>query len=113
VREQVRAYADEVREAVSYVTAAPKDVSRLHPRRITRYLSNITSAALLVEQATWELHERGSARKAAIARLYANVHLSSHSLGGIGRDDRLILDAFDEITRYGELEPDRLLTLVA
>lgn len=113
VRDQVNAYTAEVREAVAYVAAAPKDVARLHPRRIARYLANLVSAALLVEQAAWELAERGSARKAAVARLYANVHLTSHSLGGIGRDDRLVLDGFEAITRYGELEPDRLLTLVA
>lgn len=113
VREQVRGYASEAREAIAYVASAPKDVARLHPRRITRYLTNLASAALLVEQATWELAERSSARKAAVARLYANVHLGSHSLGGIGRDDRLVLDGFDAITRYGELSPERLLTLVA
>lgn len=112
VRDQVRAYAAETREAVAYVASAPKDVARLHPRRVTRYLANLMSAALLTEQAVREIGERNSARKAAVARLYANVHLGQHSLGGIGRDDRLILDGFDAITRYGELEPDRLLALV-
>jgi len=111
--ETVRQYATEVREAVAYVSGAPKDVSRLHLRRITRYMTNLVSGALLVEQAADELATRGSARKAAVARLYANVHLSSHPLGGVGRDDQLILEGFDAITRYGELEPDRLLSLVA
>ncbi len=110
--ETVRQYASEVREAVAYVSGAAKDVSRLHLRRITRYVTNLVSGALLVEQAASEL-ARGSARKAAVARLYANVHLSSHPLGGVGRDDQLILEGFDAITRYGELEPDRLLSLVA
>ncbi len=110
--ETVRNYAAEVREAVAYVSGAPKDVSRLHLRRITRYMTNLVSGALLVEQGVEDL-KRGSARKAAVARLYANVHLSSHPLGGVGRDDQLILEGFDAITRYGELEPDRLLSLVA
>ncbi len=109
----VRSYAADVREAVAYVSAAPKDVSRLHLRRITRYMTNLVSGALLVEQAAAELKAKGSARKAAVARLYANVHLSSHPLGGVGRDDQLILEGFEAITRYGELEPDRLLSLVA
>jgi acyl-CoA dehydrogenase len=109
----VRTYANEVREAVAYVSGAPKDVSRLHLRRITRYMTNLVSGALLVEQAAEELNSKGSARKAAVARLYANVHLSSHPLGGVGRDDQLILAGFEAITRYGELEPDRLLSLVA
>ncbi|MEX0875332.1 MAG: acyl-CoA dehydrogenase family protein [Actinomycetota bacterium] len=109
----VRSYAADAREAVAYVSGAPKDVSRLHLRRITRYMTNLVSGALLVEQAASELASRGSARKAAVARLYANVHLSSHPLGGVGRDDQVILEGFDAITRYGELEPDRLLSLVA
>jgi acyl-CoA dehydrogenase len=110
----VRDYTKEAQDAVAYVAAAPKDVSRLHPRRITRYMSNLVSAALLIERAAEELREKNSARKAAVARLYCSVHLTgSHSLGGIGRDDRLILDGFEPITRYEELDPDRLLTLVA
>lgn len=111
-RETVQQYARELQEAVDYMAAAPKDVARLHPRRITRYMANLVSAALLVEQATDEL-KNGSARKAAVARLYANVHLAPHSLGGIGRDDQIILNCSEEITGYGELDPDRLLTLVA
>jgi hypothetical protein len=113
VRDSVLAYATEVKEAVDYVAAAPKDVARLHPRRITRYLTNVLSAALLVEQAVEELRAKGSARKAAIARLYANVHLGARRLGGIGEDDQIILEGFDAITRYGELAPDKLGALVA
>jgi alkylation response protein AidB-like acyl-CoA dehydrogenase len=109
----VRRYAGEAQEAVAYVAAAPKDVARLHPRRIARYLANLVSAALLVEQAAGELRDKESARKAAVARLYVSVHLDTHSLGGIGRDDRLVLDGFEPITRYESLEPDRLLSLVA
>jgi acyl-CoA dehydrogenase len=113
LRDVVRTYAAEAKEAVAYVAGAPKDVARLHPRRVARYMTNLVSASLLVEQAASELRERNSARKAAVARLFCSVRLGSHSLGGIGRDDRLILDGFDAITRYQELEPDRLLTLVA
>jgi len=109
----IRGYASEAQEAVAYVAGAPKDVARLHPRRIARYMANLVSAALLVEQAATEIREKSSARKAAVARLFCSVRLHSHSLGGIGRDDRLVLDGFEPITRYEELEPDRLLTLVA
>jgi alkylation response protein AidB-like acyl-CoA dehydrogenase len=112
-RDAIRNYQAEVEEAVAYVAAAPKDVARLHPRRITRYVTNLVSAALLAEQGAWELRERGSARKAALARLYTNVHLGGRRLGGIGQDDQIVLDGFDAITRYGELEPERLGALVA
>jgi hypothetical protein len=112
-RDGIHRYRAEVEEAVAYVAAAPKDVARLHPRRITRYLTNLVSAALLTEQGVWELRERGSARKAALARLYTNVHLGGRRLGGIGQDDQIVLDGFDAITRYGELEPERLGALVA
>jgi hypothetical protein len=112
-RDAVRSYVSDVQEAVAYIAGAPKDVARLHPRRIARFLTNLVSGALLVEQAAWELETSGSARKAAVARLYANVHLTSHPLGGIGRDDQIVLEGFDAITRYGALEPDRLVSLVA
>ena len=112
-RDEVRAFADEAQEAIAYVAAAPKDVHNLHARRIARYLADLTSAALLVEQAVWELRERGSARKAAVAKLYASVHLSSRPLRGIGRDDRIVLDLFDEVTRYGQVPADKLVSVVA
>ncbi|MGH2760471.1 MAG: acyl-CoA dehydrogenase family protein [Actinomycetota bacterium] len=112
-RDAIRTYQTEVEEAIAYIAAAPKDVARLHPRRITRYLTNLVSAALLTEQGAWELRERGSARKAALARLYTNVHLGVRRLGGIGEDDQIVLDGFDAITRYGELDPERLGALVA
>jgi hypothetical protein len=113
VRQSIRSYTAEVEEAVGYVAAAPKDVARLHPRRIARYITNLLSAALLAEQAASELAANGSARKAAIARLYANVHLGGRRLGGIGQDDQIVLEGFDAITRYGELEPEKLGALVA
>lgn len=111
-RDRVAAFRDEATDAVAHVTGAPKDVANLHARRVTRYLADLTSAALLCEQAAWELSERGSARKAALARLYANVHLGERPLRGIGQDDRIVLDLFEPITRYGEVAPDRLLAAV-
>jgi hypothetical protein len=113
VRDTIRSYAAEVQEAVNYVAAAPKDVARLHPRRIARYMTNLMSAALLAEQAAAELNTKDSARKAALARLYANVHLGARRLGGIGQDDQIVLEGFDAITRYGVLEPSRLGALVS
>lgn len=113
VRDTVRSYATEVQEAIAYVAAAPKDVARLHPRRIARFMTNLISGALLTEQAAAELASSGSARKAALARLYANVHLGVRRLGGIGQDDQIVLNGFEAITRYGELEPDQLGALVA
>jgi hypothetical protein len=112
-RATVLDYAKDLREAVDYVAAAPKDVSRLHLRRITRYVANVVSGALLVEQAAGELKNKNEARKVAVARLYANVHLAWHPVGGVGRDDQLILEGFEPITRYGQLDPDRLGALVA
>src|SRR5205823_3720089 len=50
-RETIQQYASEMAEAIEYVAGASKDVARLHPRRITRYMANLVSAALLVEQA--------------------------------------------------------------
>lgn len=112
-RDAVAAYRSELEEAVAYVAAAPKDVARLHPRRIARFSANLVSGALLVEQGAWELATRGSARKAALAKLYANVHLGARRLGGIGQDDHIVLEGFEAITRYGSLDPDRLSALVA
>ena len=97
----------EVQGAVDFVTNAPDDLRQLHARRLTSWLSDIAQAALLLEHANLELRETGSARKAAVAKLFVQERLAERSMRGIS-EDRSVLDLFEPVTRYEALDPARL-----
>ncbi len=65
-------------------------------------MADLLSAALLVEEAGWELAYEPSSggRKALVARVYAESHLATQPLRGITSGDRTALDDFDVIVRY-------------
>jgi hypothetical protein len=65
----------------------------------------VVQAALLLEEAQWELRESGSARKAVVARLFVEKHLRAPRARGIVSSDRTPLDLFLPLTRYGSIEP--------
>jgi hypothetical protein len=93
----------EARAAIDFVLSASDDIRQLHARRLTAWLADITEAALLLEQAAAELKASGSARKAAVARLFIREHLSSAGNRGI-TDDRSTLDLYDSVVRYAPLD---------
>ena len=106
-RDTVASALDEARQAIEFVLGADKDIRQLHARRITGWLADLTEASLLLEQAAEELKETGSARKAAVARIFIQDHLTRLPMRGIS-DDRSVLDLFDTVVRYAPLEPSAL-----
>jgi len=103
MRDMVAEARREVREALDFVFEAADDLRQLHARRVTAWLADVTEAALLLEQAQLELDATGSARKAAVARLFINDHLSRGRMRGIS-DDRSVFTLFESVTRYAPLE---------
>jgi hypothetical protein len=68
----------------------------------------VAQAALLVEEAEWELAHKGSARKAIVARHFAQMRLADKPLRGITSDDRTVLEFFDAIVRYQPIPKDAI-----
>ena len=93
----------EARGAIEFLLGAPDDVRQLHARRIASWLADLTEASLLLEQAALELQESGSARKAAVARLYIRDHLGESPMRGI-TGDRSVLELYDSVVGYVPLE---------
>jgi len=92
--------AREVRQVIAYLAQADREVAMLHSRRLAGYLADLAQAALLLEEAAWETAHRGSARKALVARIFADTHLVQQPLRGITSGDRTAIDHFDAIVRY-------------
>ncbi len=106
-RETVARALGEVREALAHLSRLDREVAQLRARVFGNYLADAASAALLLQEAAFELSTSGSARKAVIAHLFAQAHLGRHPMRGLLSDDRTILDLFDPIVCYGAIEPAR------
>jgi acyl-CoA dehydrogenase len=105
VRESVGQGWHEVRQALGFLSRADRDLAQLNARRFCGYLADVVQAALLLEEAEWELRESGSARKAVVARLFAQEHLGGARAHAIVSSDRTRLDLFLPLTRYATIEP--------
>ncbi|HXQ62722.1 MAG TPA: acyl-CoA dehydrogenase family protein [Acidimicrobiales bacterium] len=98
----------DVRAAAAHLETVPDDMALLHSRRFAELLADASEGALLVEQAAWALDHGGDARKAAIARRFASRHLDTPPLRGITDPDRMVLDLFEPLVRYGPIEDSDL-----
>jgi len=108
VRESIARSLSEVREALKFLSRAERDLAQLRARSFANYLADVTQAALLLEEAEWELKHRGSARKAIVAHLFAESHLRERPARGVTSTDRTALDFFEPLTRYGDIAPARI-----
>jgi acyl-CoA dehydrogenase len=98
----------DAQEVILFLARASNDLRQLHARRAGTLLADLTQAALLLEAAQDELASTGSARKAAVARIFVRERLTAgHPLRGID-EDRSVLDLFEPITRYTPVDPDAL-----
>ena len=107
VRETVAEGLRDLRQALQFLSRADRDLAQLRARTFGNYLADVAAAALLLEEAQWELRHHASGRKAVVAHLFAETHLRHRPLRGITSGDRTILELFDPLTRYGEIEPAR------
>jgi alkylation response protein AidB-like acyl-CoA dehydrogenase len=99
---QVGRSVDEVQEAIAYLDKAPQDERLLNARRLSNFMADVAQAALLVEEAVWEIAHKGRERKALVARHFVQSHLATHPLRGIISGERTALDHFDAIVRWAE-----------
>ncbi|HYB91495.1 MAG TPA: acyl-CoA dehydrogenase family protein [Candidatus Binataceae bacterium] len=106
-REPVARALGEIRQALEFLSRAERDLAQLRARTFANYLADVAQAALLFDEAAWELEHRGSARKAVIANLFVRAHLTAPAARGLLSRDRAVLNLFEELTGYGEIDPAR------
>ena len=108
VVDRVGAGLDDARTALAHLEGVADDLALLHGRRMAELLADVAQGALLLHDAAWSLTRDGDARKAVVARRFAERRLAATPVRGILSDDRTALDLFDAITRYGRVEADQL-----
>ncbi|HVA04561.1 MAG TPA: acyl-CoA dehydrogenase family protein [Acidimicrobiales bacterium] len=104
----VAASLRDTRQAISYLEGAPDDIALLQSRRFAELLADTVEGALLVEEAAWALDRNGDARKTAVARRFISRRLTTPALRGITDPDRSVLDLFEPLVRYGEIDESDL-----
>jgi alkylation response protein AidB-like acyl-CoA dehydrogenase len=93
----------DARTAANYLEGASDDIALLQSRRFAELLADASEGALLVEQAAWALDADGDARKAAVAKRFAWRRLATLQVRGITDPDRMVLDLFEPLVRYGQI----------
>ncbi len=96
------------RAAVEHLDGIDDDLALLQGRALAELLADLAEGALMVEHAAWSLGRRGDARKAALATRFCARRLAERPVRGLFDDDRLVLDHFEPIVRYGAIEPAAL-----
>lgn len=104
-RHAVAAALDDARQAVDYLASAPEDLGLLQLRRFANLLADLAEGSVLLEEARWSLERHGDARKAVVTRLFTDRRLSVKPLRGITDPERSVLDRFEELVRYGPIDP--------
>src|SRR3989442_9512566 len=103
----VRQNIDDLETAITAWKALEGDVAeaRLYP--LAQFMAEVYAAALLCEQAEWELREFGDDRKSLVAALYAERYLKDRGpLRSIDESESLALEHFDRLVA-GALVDDR------
>ena len=93
----------ECREAVAYVQGDARESER-HARKLLGLMADTLAAGLLLEEAS-EAHAAGDGRKALIARLFVERHLTPPARRGIGPGEDWAQRHFDALAGYEAVEP--------
>jgi alkylation response protein AidB-like acyl-CoA dehydrogenase len=105
----VRAATDDLRTAFGTLAAAERDYAQTQAKALADLVYDVTAASLLVASASEDLaggdEDDGDARGVLVARRFVDDHLRERPVRGIAAGDRLPVDRFDALARYGPVDP--------
>jgi hypothetical protein len=102
----------ELVESLGRLASGGEELARLHARKLASDMSDVTQAALLLDQASAELAEQGSARKALVAAWFIRAHLEPRGRWHAG-NQAIALELFEPLVRYEKLPLERVTALGA
>jgi len=105
VRALVAGAARRAERMLAEVAGMDRDGAQYWARVLTGRLSDLTQAALLLEEAEWERARSGSARKAIVAALFAARYLAHDGEVAVAAEEQACRQLFAPLVRYGEIAP--------
>jgi acyl-CoA dehydrogenase len=95
-----------VAENLARLGAADPEVAALRARLLANEVADVVQAALLLEEAQWELSARGSARKAVVAAWFTRARLEAGGRWHPG-NEAIALQLYDSLVRYDPIAPEQ------
>jgi hypothetical protein len=101
----LRVAASRVERLLGGVAGGDRAGAEYRARYLTTRLCALVQAALLYAQATRELTEHGSGRKAIVLDLFLARHVASEAELAVALEERICRTAFDVLVGYGHIPP--------
>jgi acyl-CoA dehydrogenase len=105
---EIRDERDGLEAAIATIGTEAVEYAQRQAKELADYIFDVTTAAVLIEQAQWQLDEDDNARKALVARRFVDSYLRESDERGITDADELSTEAFDATVRYAGLDPEQL-----
>jgi hypothetical protein len=93
--------------ALGELATADGDYAQLSAKRLSNYIFDVFTAALLLEEAQAEL-EDGNGRLALVAKRFVDRELADQDGRGITSGDRFPLEQFEAVVRFASVDPESL-----
>ena len=106
--EEIRAELDGLEEAIVTIGAEDIEYAQRQAKELADYVFDVTTAAILIEQAQWQLDKDEDARKALVAEQFADSHIRDRDARGIPGGDRPPAEGFDAIVRFASVAPEAM-----
>jgi acyl-CoA dehydrogenase len=107
VAETVEAELAGLSDAFDAVATTDPEAAQLEAKELADYVFDVTAGVILLERAAWRLAEADDARELLVAKWFVRTRLEATDARGITDDNRLPLEAFEAIARFGRAEPEQ------
>lgn len=106
LHDDVKSALEGLDESFETILTSDREYSELNAKRLTKYLFDVTAAALLLDEAQWEIETESNARKAVVAHRFVDEHLRERSNRGITEEGRLPVEQYETIVCFASVPPE-------
>jgi len=101
----------ELQNALATMATEGGDYAQYHAKRLADFIFDVVSAALLLEEAQWQIDEEDDGRKALVAQRFVETRFGDDEAYGVASGDRFAMDEenFAAVAHYASVEPESLV----
>ncbi|WP_178917040.1 acyl-CoA dehydrogenase family protein [Natronomonas gomsonensis] len=109
--DEVEAEFLDLQNALATMATEDGDYAQYHAKRLADFIFDVVSAALLLEEAQWQIDEEDNGRKALVAQRFVETRFGDDEAYGVASGDRFAMDEenFDAVAHYAGVEPESLV----
>ena len=100
---------EDLQAAMVSLAAEDADYAQHEAKQLADYIFDVVTASLLLERAQDDIDDADDARRALVAEWFVRTRFEDLDARGITDGEKLPDDHYDEIVRYGRLDPDALV----